>query len=1030
MLNPERKSESMDAELFRNPPASYRGIPFWSWNCKVTEALIDEQLDIFQEMGFVGVDIHPRTGLDTVYLSDEYMALIRYAVRRCKEKGLLCWLYDDDRFPSGAADGLVTKEIRFRQRCLLLTEQFRPDFLPDHPAFDRAVEQDETPKGWYAASYAIGPQSARRLKNDESIQQGETLRHAYVMLLEPEDWFQGQTYVDVMNPAATRQFINITHEAYYREVGQDFGTAVPAIFTDEPRMETRTNRHPKQLKSADSHEDVIIPWSDALWERLHKEQGIDLLDIAPALIWELPESPQARYHFRNAASEQFVSAFLDQIASWCKDHRILMTGHVLSEDTLSAQAASLGDCMRCYRSMDIPGVDVLCDNRPFLAVKQAASVAHQYGRAGVASELYGVTEWNCDFKTFKLQGDWQTALGITHRVPHLSWMSMAGEAKRDWPGSIFYQAPWWKEFHTVEDYFARLNTILSRGKPMIDIAVIHPVESMWLHLGSNADTLKKRQEMDSRFDALVQGLLMNLLDFDLVSEALLPSQNPLADVAGLHIGEMTYHTILVPDMDTIRGSTLDILERFKQAGGRVIFTGFLPRLVDAVPSERAVKLAAACEKAEGNEALYRLLEHEAAVRISQTNGCRTDSLLMQRRKEADVEWIFLCHAWPRNNRISMAEQYTIRIQGAHAVTCYDPLTGNTHPLFTVQQGGDTVLSWSAYAEDSLLLRLDKAVELSVRQDAPALPVYHSVQTLMFPDSVLLSEPNMLLLDYAQVRVDDGQISQKTEILRLDNEIRKRLGFKQRYGSMMQPYAIQEKETRRITLYYEIFSEIEVACILGMEHPENCVLSFNDQRISIVDQGWYVDQSIRKIALPGLQKGINHLKIDMPFNQKTNLENLYLLGDFDVQKRPAGKSVIVSRFYEKTIGDLSCQGLPFYSGVVTYTFSFDADERGEYAIHIPLFAASLLTVRLDRKRKGQIAYEPHRLELGELTPGSHRLEIDAFIGRHNGFGYLHNSNSQFRWFGPDAWRTTGDEWTDDYRILPGGILSEIMIEKKS
>ena len=140
---------------------------------------------------------------------------------------------------------------------------------------------------------------------------------------------------------------------------------------------------------------------------------------------------------------------MDQIAGWCRAHGILMTGHVLSEDTLYAQAASLGEAMRGYRSMDIPGVDVLCDDRAFLAVKQAASVAHQMGREGVASELYGVTLWNADFKTFKLQGDWQAALGVTARVPHLAWMSMEGEAKRDWPGSIFTQQPWWREYAAI-----------------------------------------------------------------------------------------------------------------------------------------------------------------------------------------------------------------------------------------------------------------------------------------------------------------------------------------------------------------------------------------------------------------------------------------------------------------------------------------------------------------------------------------------------------------------------------------------------
>ena len=58
------------------------------------------------------------------------------------------------------------------------------------------------------------------------------------------------------------------------------------------------------------------------------------------------------------------------------------------------------------------------------------------------SELYGVTNWDFDFMGHKGQGDWQAALGVVLRVHHLTWVSMKGEAKRDYPASIGYQVPW------------------------------------------------------------------------------------------------------------------------------------------------------------------------------------------------------------------------------------------------------------------------------------------------------------------------------------------------------------------------------------------------------------------------------------------------------------------------------------------------------------------------------------------------------------------------------------------------------------
>ena len=64
----------------------------------------------------------------------------------------------------------------------------------------------------------------------------------------------------------------------------------------------------------------------------------------------------------------------------------------------------------------------------FITAKQAQSIVRQQGKPGMLSELYGVTGWDYDFRGYKLQGDWQAALGVTVRVPHLTWMTMKAAA--------------------------------------------------------------------------------------------------------------------------------------------------------------------------------------------------------------------------------------------------------------------------------------------------------------------------------------------------------------------------------------------------------------------------------------------------------------------------------------------------------------------------------------------------------------------------------------------------------------------------
>ena len=121
MLYSKNLSPTLSDDLFRNPTAEYRGTPFWSWNDLLTKEELERQIDIFRAMGLGGFHMHVRTGLKNRYLSDEFMALVRACVDKAKANEMLAWLYDEDRWPSGAAGGLVTKDPRFRARALYFT---------------------------------------------------------------------------------------------------------------------------------------------------------------------------------------------------------------------------------------------------------------------------------------------------------------------------------------------------------------------------------------------------------------------------------------------------------------------------------------------------------------------------------------------------------------------------------------------------------------------------------------------------------------------------------------------------------------------------------------------------------------------------------------------------------------------------------------------------------------------------------------------------------------------------------------------
>ena len=259
----------------------------------------------------------------------------------------------------------------------------------------------------------------------------------------------------------------------------------------------------------------------------------------------------------------------------------------MKEPFLWSQTDAVSEAMRCYRNLNVPGVDIFYDRFEYNTVKQATSVARQNGGRGVMSELYGVTNWTFDFEGHKGSGDWQAALGVTLRVPHLTWASMAGEAKKDYPASIGYQSLWFKEYSYIEDKFARNNVVLTRGRPVTRVGVIHPIESYWLCRGPIVENFEEQNFREQAFGYLTMWLLQGLIDFDFVSESLLPDQisdnspSRMEREKTLAVAACRYEIILVSNLRTIRSSTLKVLKEFAASGGKVLIAGESPTFIDA-----------------------------------------------------------------------------------------------------------------------------------------------------------------------------------------------------------------------------------------------------------------------------------------------------------------------------------------------------------------------------------------------------------------------------------------------------------------
>lgn len=1022
-----KSTPTLTESVFKNPPIEYRASPFWSWNCRVTKELIKKQLLYLKEMGFSGGQMHSRTGMDVPYLSDEFMELVRYCVDESKKDGLLAWIYDEDRFPSGAAGGIVTKTPQFRQRTLLLTTE---DHMSEMKPKDEAVENGEP---YFCYAYDIVLNSAGELASYRRIEPEETAVgtkwYTYCCPTPKSGWYNNETYVDTLSKEAMDRFISVTHERYKEVVGDEFGKTIRTVFTDEPQFAVKGT-----FAYADSRENVRIPWTPKLEELYREHYDADIANTLPELFWnrEGGEISLHRYRFHDFVCELFTRNFADNCGDWCQENGLSMTGHMYEEPTLHSQTAAIGEAMRSYRRFQIPGVDMLSDWLEYSTAKQAQSAVHQFGREGMLSELYGVTDWDFDFRGHKNYGDWQAALGVTLRVPHLSWMSMYGEAKRDYPASIFYQSPWYREYPYIENHFARLNTALTRGEPVVDIAVIHPVESYWVHWGPSENTGSIRNQLEKNFSDIIEWLLFAQLDFDFISESLLPEQFGGVQDGRICVGHMKYSAVVVPAPVTLRQTTVDALSAFEKAGGTVIFMGDCPEYVGAVRSDAAKPVYAAAERIPfSRDAVTGALEKFRRVGIRKDNGHLSDDYFCNYRRDTDCDWLFICHGKhvPKNS-YGKFDRLRITIAGEFTPVLYDTLSGKiSNPEYEVTDG-KTVLHRDVYAYDSLLLRLmpyDPSVRPDRREEREVICSfsYHE------PVRYRLSEPNALLVDTAEYRVDspslasDGEWLAEEELLRV-NDIAARIAGLPAYNGAQPWTEPPEVLTHHVDLRFRFTSEIVYeGAYLAIENADMCEIILNGEKAPDGVFGYFTDESIGKRNLPAIREGENELLIRTPIGVRTKVEWCYIMGDFGV--RVCGCRKTVTKLPEKLgYSDITSQGLPFYTGNIDYVQPITTPDCF-LSVRVSEYRGALVRVFLDGKDMGVIAFDPFTLDFGKVSAGDHTLTLRLFGTRYNAFGALHNADTALDFVDPGAWRTSGCRWCYEYRLRPMGITASPVAE---
>lgn len=1009
----------MEFKRFSIPQKEYKGMPFWCWNGKLDKKILLNQLKVFKEMGMGSVFFHSRTGLETPYLEDEWFDLINACAEKTKELDMDAWIYDEDRWPSGTAGGRVTQNPDYRLHFI------RANLIPSNE-FDQSNLPSDTIAVYCADMDGNEFSNLSLFKGD--AQNCNTVLVFSIEQMKQSSNYNGYTYVDTMNESATAEYIKQTHEKYKENCSKHMGKNIVGIFTDEP--------HRGALMCGfaidNDNGEFLTPYTKDLFEMFEKRMGYSLKDNLPQLFFfeKGQKFSKVKYDYVEILLQLFIERFVMPTHNWCNKNNLKYTGHMLHEDRLAAQVCMAGTMMRLYEHMDIPGVDVLeRNNRNYWIVKQLQSVARQFGKKWLLSEMFGVTGWQTTLEDQKNICDWQLLFGINQRCQHLAWYTMRGEAKRDYPASISSQSYWYKNYSYVEDYFARVSYFRQQGKPVCDVLVINPIESVWgkIYPGwANVDlhaTDSNILRMEDEYKQVFYTLLGNGVDFDYGDEEQISRVGSISD-GKFNVGQMSYKTVIVPYMDTIRGTTLELLEKFVNCGGKVLVLGNKPEYIDG---------------AQNSELVSQILKDDNLINIGDL-------------AEKVVEYCSLNLSC--NNQETLEKLY-VQTNTLENGTAYMLLNTDLDNDITFKIGKrkfDYLEKWDARSGKVSLLTdtCDNEIEITLAKGEELLIVETSVSNgYPFEKNVIskkklaenqesfeyiLSEPNVCVLDNARFAIGNEDYRSSTEVLRIDNIIRDYMGINKRGGEMLQPWyrklfktdesGVSKRELLKMEFTFDV-EYIPKKLELVIESPQQFKIFLNGHigALQYTDKNW-VDNcfSILDIDVSVLKKGKNTILLETMFDEDSNLENIYLLGDFGVNV--SGRKVTLSKLPTKlSVGDISKQGFPFYGAGITYLVKCPQISKGNtLTLNFEKSAATGYVISND-KSKQVVAFAPKETDV--TFASGKTIKIEYLFTRRNTFGPFHQSPPNFNNCNPNSFRSEDDEYLKDgYVLIEQGMLEPL------
>ena len=1005
---------------FQNPPVDFRSAPLWVWNDRVTREQIDSQLADFREHGIGGVFIHPRPGLITPYLSEEWMTLCRYAVEVGKQLGMKIWLYDENSYPSGFAGGHVPAALPDASGRGLMVTRVRS--LPEKFESPPLLVLKETASGFEDITQAV---------YNQSFSEGEyfifDLKEA-----NPSPWFGGYTYVDLMRRDVTDKFLDVTLNAYKKVIGDEFGATVPGVFQDEAHILPVGGRD-------------VVNFTPALFDEFRTRWGYDLKRHLPSLFWEKGDWKRVRHNYYATLLDLFIENWAQPYYDYCAQNDLVFTGHYWEHEWPRPRLSPDNMALCAYAHM--PGIDCLMNewethaHAQFgntRAVKEIRSAANQLGKRRTLSETYGASGWDLTFFDQKRIGDWEYVLGVNFLNQHLSYVTIKGARKRDHPLSFSYHEPWWHAYKILADYFGRLSWVMSSGLQENRILVLEPTSTAWMYYSPDKSS-DRLEAQGSDFQDFLHRLEAGQVEYDLASEAILKDYGKVRGNK-LIVGECKYDlAVLPPGIENLNKATVSLIESYLARGGQVLSLVDPPKFVDGQQTDQVEKLASQYESSWYSGSVSALLEKVNKI-------CPPDLVFIQpeklsgllfhhRRKLKDAEFVFFVNS--SDLETSNGKFTTVSRQ----VESWDLFTGSVSAYPAEDKDGKIGVSFSLPPGGSLLLCLRQG-----RPDKKEEPRYSRTELTPEPgEKISALAPNVLILDYCDLSLN-GSVEKDLYFYEAQQKIFTHHGLPRNpWDSAVQfktNIIDQEKfpddSGFEASFWFTCDPGLDLSSLrLVAEQSDLFRVLVNSKPVERLEGEWWLDRAFGTFNIGEVvTSGKNRITLKVsPFSIFAELEPVYLLGDFKLESENKGFKLVPARQLE--IGPWDKQGMPFYSNGISYqkTYTIQAlnPQKERFLVKLGDWKGSMAEVRVRKNAAGLIAFPPCELDITEfLAPGKNLIEVIVYGTLKNTLGPHHNNPPLGR-----AWPSIFRQGAEggyppgsEYGVVSYGLLEDFkMISRK-